>query len=48
MNGYKKKGTDSVRLWRDKDNYSIINIDFAPIGSFEAFMNNEPIPQDED
>jgi hypothetical protein len=43
-----KKGTDSVRLWRDKDDYSIINIDFAPIGSFEAFMNNEPIPQDED
>lgn len=43
-----KKGTDSVRLWRDKDDYSTINIDFAPIGSFEAFMNNEPIPQDED
>ena len=43
-----KKGTDSVRLWRDKDDYSTINIDFASIGSFEAFMNNEPIPQDED
>ncbi|MCO5229949.1 MAG: NgoFVII family restriction endonuclease [Chitinophagales bacterium] len=43
-----KKGTDSVRLWRNKDDYSIINIDFAPIGAFEAFMNNEPIPQDED
>ena len=43
-----KKGTDSVRLWRDKDNYSIINIDFAPIGSFEAFMNNEPIPQEDE
>jgi hypothetical protein len=43
-----KKGTDSVRLWRDKDDYSTINIDFAPIGSFEAFMNNEPMPQDED
>lgn len=43
-----KKGTDCVRLWRDKDDYSIINIDFAPIDSFEAFMNNEPIPQDED
>jgi hypothetical protein len=42
-----KKGTDSVRLWRNKDDYSIINIDFAPIGSFEAFMNNEPITQDE-
>ncbi len=37
-----KKGTDSVRLWRDKDDYSKINIDFAPIGSFEAFMNDEP------
>lgn len=43
-----KKGTDSVRLWRDKDDYSVINIDFAPIGSFEAFMNSDPIPQDED
>lgn len=42
-----KKGTDSVRLWRKKDDYSTINIDFAPIGSFEAFMNDEPIPQDE-
>jgi hypothetical protein len=38
-----KKGTDSVRLWRKKDDYSIINIDFAPIGSFELFMNNQPI-----
>jgi hypothetical protein len=43
-----KKETDSVRLWRDKDDYSVINIDFAPIGSFEAFMKNEPIPQEED
>ena len=42
------KGTDSVRLWRKKDDFSTINIDFAPIGSFEAFMNDEPIPQDED
>ena len=38
-----KKGTDSVRLWRGKDDYSTINIDFAPIGSFESFMNEEPI-----
>lgn len=37
-----KKGTDSVRLWRKKGDYSIINIDFAPFGAFEAFMNNEP------
>ena len=42
-----KKETDSVRLWRDKDDYSVINIDFAPIGSFEAFMKNEPIPQED-
>lgn len=43
----KMKDTDAVRLWRKKDDYSIINIDFAPIGSFEAFMNDEPI-QEED
>lgn len=40
------KGTDSVRLWRRKDDFSTINIDFAPFGSFEAFMNDEPIPED--
>lgn len=38
-----KKGTDSVRLWRKKGDYSTINIDFAPIGSFETFMEDEPI-----
>lgn len=43
-----KKGTDSVRLWRKKGDYSTINIDFAPIGAFEAFMNDEPIPEDEE
>ena len=43
-----KKGTDAVRLWRKKGDYSIINIDFAPIGAFEAFMNNELIPEDEE
>lgn len=43
-----KRGTDSVRLWRKKGNYSTINIDFAPIGAFESFMNDEPIPQEED
>lgn len=43
-----KKGTDSVKLWRKKNDYSTIYIDFAPVGSFEAFMNDEPIPtQDE-
>ena len=30
-----------------KEDYSTINIDFAPIGSFEAFMNDEPISADE-
>lgn len=43
-----KKGTDSVRLWHRKGDYSLINIDFAPFGAFEAFMNNEPIPGNED
>lgn len=37
------KGTDSIRLWRNKNDYKTINIDFAPIGSFESFMNEEPI-----
>jgi hypothetical protein len=39
-----KKGTDSVRLWRMKNDMNNINIDFAPIGSFEAFMNNMALP----
>ncbi|RTY70613.1 restriction endonuclease PLD domain-containing protein [Flavobacterium sp. LB2P53] len=43
-----KRGTDSVRLWRKKGDYSVINIDFAPVGSFEAFMNDEPISQEEE
>lgn len=38
-----KKGTDSVRLWRYRNDYSNIYIDFAPIGSFEAFMENQEI-----
>jgi hypothetical protein len=42
------KGTDSVRLWRKTEDYSTINIDFAPIGAFEAFMRDEPIPQEEE
>ena len=42
----KIKGTDSVRLWRKKGDYSMINIDFAPIGAFDAFMKDEPIPQE--
>ena len=43
-----KKGTDSVRLWHRKGDYTIINIDFAPFGAFESFMNDEPIPSNED
>lgn len=43
-----KKGTDSVRLWRKKGDYSLIHIDFAPVGAFEAFMKGEPIPENED
>lgn len=41
------KETDSVRLWRKTGDYSTINIDFAPIGSFESFMNDEPIEENE-
>lgn len=41
-----KKGTDSVRLWRKKGDYSNIHIDFAPVGSFDAFMKNEIVDID--
>lgn len=41
-----KKGTDSVRLWRKKDDHSTIHIDFAPIGAFEKFMNNDPVVEE--
>lgn len=41
-----KKDTDSVRLWRKKDDYSTIHIDFAPFGAFEAFMNDLPLEGD--
>lgn len=44
----KMKDTDSVRLWRKKGDYTTINIDFAPVGSFEAFIIDEPIPMKED
>ncbi|OIP46088.1 MAG: hypothetical protein COZ16_04965 [Flavobacteriaceae bacterium CG_4_10_14_3_um_filter_31_253] len=37
-----KKDTDSVRLWRNMDDYNTINIDFSPVGAFEAFMDNDP------
>lgn len=42
-----KKGTDSIRLWRKKDDYTTIFIDFAPIGSFEQFMNGDEIKNEE-
>ncbi|WP_253212642.1 restriction endonuclease PLD domain-containing protein [Tetragenococcus halophilus] len=42
-----KRGTDSIRLWRKKGDYDVINIDFAPTGSFDKFMNNEEIVLDE-
>lgn len=42
-----KKGADSVRLWREKGDYSTIYIDLAPIGAFEEFMNNEPISEED-
>lgn len=42
-----QKGTDSVRLWRNKNNYSVIHIDFAPVGSFESFMSNGKIESEE-
>lgn len=38
-----QRGTDSVRLWRKKHDYSTIYIDFAPTGSFEKFMGTENI-----
>ncbi|MDV8157073.1 restriction endonuclease PLD domain-containing protein [Acinetobacter bereziniae] len=42
-----KKGTDSVRLWRKKNDYSLIFIDLAPIGAFEEFMNHEPVIEED-
>lgn len=42
------KNVDSVRLWRKKDDYSVINIDLAPFGAFETFMKDEPITIGED
>ena len=38
----------TYKYWRKKHDYSTIYIDFAPTGSFEAFMNDEPIPLDDD
>lgn len=41
------KGTDSVRIWKEKNSYSTYYIDFAPVGSFEAFMNDEAISEED-
>lgn len=38
-----KKGTDSVHIWRKKDDYSTFFLDIAPINSFDRFMNNEVV-----
>lgn len=40
-----KKETDSVRIWRRKNDYSLFYIDFAPINSFEDFINNNPVDE---
>lgn len=40
-----QRGTDCVRLWRKKNDYSLIYIDFAPVGAFEKFMNDENIEE---
>ena len=39
-----QNGTDRVRLWHKKGDYSsVIHIDFAPICAFEKFMDDEEI-----
>ncbi|EGQ1775333.1 restriction endonuclease PLD domain-containing protein [Staphylococcus pseudintermedius] len=43
----KEKGTDSVRLWRNKNDYKNINIDFAPIGAFDEFIRGEGVTEQE-
>ncbi len=43
-----QRGTDSVRIWRKKDDCSLFYLDFSAIDSFEAFMDDEPIPQFDD
>ena len=39
-----KKGSDSIRVWKTKGSYDKYFIDLAPVGAFDAFMNDEPIP----
>lgn len=40
-NWLNKKGTDSIKLWRKKEDYENIYIDFAPVGSFELYMEGK-------
>ncbi len=42
----KKRDTDSVRLWRKKNDYTLIYIDFAPIGSFNSFIKDDFLIQE--
>jgi hypothetical protein len=42
-----KKGTDSLHIWRKKDDYSTFYLDIAPINSFDRFMSNEVIIEDD-
>lgn len=34
----RKKGIDSIKLWRRKNDFKNIYLDFAPFGAFEKFM----------
>ena len=36
-----EKGTDSIKLWYYNNDKNRIYVDFAPVGSFEKFMNGE-------
>lgn len=49
MDWLRKKGTDSIKIWRKINDYSTFYIDFAPVNSFELFMNGyNPIEIEED
>lgn len=39
---FRRAGFDSVKIWhRNSDDYKNVWIDFAPVGTFEKFMNNQ-------
>ena len=38
-----KKGTDSLKIWHEDGKKDLLYIDFAPVGSFEKYMNEEEI-----